>query len=138
MPTPREQITNDSFRKQLVKLTVRTVQPFNLVENPAFEDFIDFVGNLNTELKLPSRKTLKKDFNAMYEEEKERLKFAINTNDSKIALIIDRWTSSNQHSFLGIIAQWISKDWEIIRVPLDLTLMEGSHSGKNIAETVER
>ncbi|CAG7720676.1 unnamed protein product [Allacma fusca] len=138
MSTPREQITNDSFRKQLVKLTVRTVQPFNLVENPAFENFIDFVGNGNPELKLPSRKTLKKDFNTMYEEEKERLKFAINTNDSKIALIIDGWTSSNQHSFLGIIAQWISKDWEIIRVPLDLTLMEGSHSGKNIAETVER
>lgn len=53
----------------------------------------------------------------------------------KLAFIVDCWTSSNQKAFQGIIVQGIIESWEIVTIPLDLTILDGSHSGENLAES---
>lgn len=47
--------------------------------------------------------------------------------------MVDCWTSANQWAFQGIVVQGISKNWELISIALDLTILEGSHTGINLA-----
>lgn len=54
-------------------------------------------------------------------------------NPGKISLIIDCWTSSNQIAFQGIIATWIDSDWNMQTALLDLTIIDGPHTGENLA-----
>ena len=55
---------------------------------------------------------------------------------SKVSLIVDGWRSRNLHSFEGIIATWITKDWEYEYVVLDFDVVSGSHSGAALAESL--
>src|SRR5579863_6774603 len=53
----------------------------------------------------------------------------------KLSFIVDCWTSSNQWPFQGIMVQGVTNDWEIFTAPLDLSILEGSHTGENLAKS---
>lgn len=61
------------------------------------------------------------------------MKLSLQDNESKVSYVIDCWTSSNQHPFQGVIARWVNNDWELCSTVLDLTILNGSHKGENIA-----
>lgn len=53
----------------------------------------------------------------------------------KISFIIDCWTSQNQIAFQGVIAHWIDEDWEFQERVIDLDILKGKHTGKNLAQS---
>lgn len=53
----------------------------------------------------------------------------------KISFILDCWTSSNQVAYHGIIARWISADWTLKEIILDLDILKGQHTGQNLADS---
>ncbi len=53
----------------------------------------------------------------------------------KLSFVIDGWTSSNQLPFQGVIVQWIDESWELCVQVLDFEILEGSHTGENLASS---
>ncbi|CAG7734029.1 unnamed protein product, partial [Allacma fusca] len=136
---PIEGITNENYRKYLANFIVCTNQPFAIVEDESFREYTKFCLGLNVKkIDIPGRTTLKASIDERYLQARQNLKEELKRVQSKVSLIIDGWTSKTQHSFLGIIIQWITDDWELVRIPLDLHLLQGDHSGKNIAQAVGR
>lgn len=128
-------VTKEIFRQKISKFIVCSDQAFTIVENPYFIDLIDYCSGGNEACKLFSAKTAKEDIDKLYSEFKSNLKQVLQHNAGKISFIIDCWTSSNQHPFQGVIARWISDDWELKNVVIDLSVLHGSHKGKNIAKS---
>ena len=60
----------------------------------------------------------------------------LSTVNSKVCLVIDCWTSSNQISFLGVVARFIDNDWKHKTFALDLIELLGPKSGENIANAL--
>lgn len=128
-----EKITSEIFRHKLAKFIVCCDEPFTLTEDPSFKDLLNYVSGGNAECRLFCAKTTKSIITDLYQEYKLIMKNALATNEGKISFVIDGWTSSNQHPFQGVIARWINDDWELCSTVLDLTILKGSHDGKNMA-----
>lgn len=48
---------------------------------------------------------------------------------------MDCWTSKNQLPFQGVIANWIDSNYDARSVVIDLSILQGSHTGKRLAES---
>lgn len=129
---PRE-ITKEIFRKKLIEFMLCTDQAFTLVEDPYFRDLIDYCSGGNKECQLFCAKTAKTIAEDLYKENKIKMERELQNNDGKISYVIDCWTSPNQYPFQGVIAKWISNEWELCSTVVDLTILNGKHSGINIA-----
>jgi hypothetical protein len=53
-----------------------------------------------------------------------------------VALSLDGWSSSTRLSFLGIIAHYITKDWELVEELIGFESLKDVHSGIALAEVV--
>jgi len=40
------------------------------------------------------------------------------------------------HPYQGVIVQFVNKDWELKSIVLDLTILRGPHTGKNMASAL--
>lgn len=128
-------VTKEIFRQKISKFIVCSDQAYTIVENPYFTDLIDYCSGGNEACKLFCAKTAKEDIDKLFLDFKSNIKQCLQNNAGKISFIIDCWTSSNQYPFQGVIARWISDDWELQNVVIDLTVLHGSHKGKNIAKS---
>jgi len=128
------QLTEDCFKESLVKFIVTSNQPFTLVEEEDFRNLISLISKNEDVTRIPCAKTIKSWVRDMYERELARLKEKLASNSSKISFSIDCWTSSNQIPFQGVVGSWIDGDWKLRYCVLDLTILEGSHTGENIAD----
>lgn len=126
-------ITREMFRHKIVMFMICSDQPFTLVEDEFFRDLIDYCSSGHQECQLFCAKTAKRSIEALYTEYKSKMKSIVENNGGKISYVIDCWISSNQLPFQGVIARWIDDDWELCQTVLDLTVLKGSHEGKNIA-----
>jgi hypothetical protein len=52
---------------------------------------------------------------------------------SKIALSLDGWSSTNKHSFLGVIAHYITAEWELVEEMIGFESLTDCHSGATLA-----
>ncbi|CAB5390714.1 unnamed protein product [Rhizophagus irregularis] len=52
----------------------------------------------------------------------------------KLSLSLDIWTSTVVKSYMGITVHFIDNSWKLQQITLDFIELEGSHTGKNIAE----
>lgn len=91
------------------------------------------IKRLNPNAILPTSNTIRNKILKSFENEKKRIKEELQEISSCISFTLDAWTSKNQIPFLGISAHWISSNWELKNTILDFQLLEGTHSGENLA-----
>ncbi|GES98122.1 zinc finger BED domain-containing protein DAYSLEEPER-like [Rhizophagus clarus] len=83
------------------------------------------IKRLNSNAIIPSSDTIHNDIIKIFNDEKEFLKNKLQKLSEKISLTLDRWTSKNQISFLGITIHWITDDWKFNSTVLDFSHLEG-------------
>ncbi|KAJ6634728.1 putative AC transposase [Pseudolycoriella hygida] len=133
--TVPEEITKEMFRRKLIEFIVCIDQAFTLFEEPTFKDSLKYSSGGNAECELFSATTAKKLIVDLYEEKKANLESVLRNNEGKISYVVDCWTSSNQFPFQGVVGKWISNDWKMCLTVIDLTVLQGSHTGKLIANS---
>lgn len=133
--TEKRIVTKEIFQQKVIKFLVCTYQPFTIVEDPFFKEIIDYCSEGNDSCELFSAATAKNHVTQLFSEYKTSIITALQSNTGKISFIIDCWTSSNQHPFQGVIARWVSDDWKLNNAVIDLTILSGNHTGKNIAKS---
>ena len=119
------------------QITVNTVileficgacMPFSIVENPSF---CSLIKTLQPNCTVPTRKTVKSNFDVMAKTTKENLckEFL------HVATTTDCWTSSAK-SYIGMTVHWFDKDLERHSAALACRRLRESHSYALLAKSV--
>jgi len=130
------EFTQKTFLEKIVINSVCSDDSFSKIEAPWFRDLITYCTREDKSLTIPTRKVLANEIENLFNNRKEALKKELNSTPGAISFVIDGWTSSNQKPFLGIVARWISDDWVLKTMVIDMKLLEGPHTGKNLASAV--
>ena len=121
--------------RDLLLLFVQDLQPFSIVEDKGFRQFIN---DLDPKYQLPSRQEIARTLlPALYEETKSQLSREL-CEASVIALTTDLWSSRHMQSFMTITAHFISKEWMLKSCVLETPRFAMSHTAQNIADELTR
>jgi hypothetical protein len=127
-----KQISSYTFSEQmhitinLLRWLIVGLQPFNIVEQAEFQQFIH---SLDPRYVIPCRQTIKENLDSLFLQRRTKIKSEFNSLMAKIALTTDIWTSNyNNTAFLGITMHYINNNWEVKKCLLDIIPIEGSHT----------
>ena len=130
--------TKEAFYRCLVEDIVASRAPYTAVERPTLQRLLYLVQTANslTEVKLPSDSTIKRNITEYFYELKQQVKDQLSALPC-VVHTANGWTTSNmKHSFLGITAHWVDQDWRSRSLTIGFEPLKGSHSGKNLADTM--
>jgi hypothetical protein len=111
--------------------------PFSCFEDPFLQElFVQFDGQLAKQVSL-GRNTMSADLSKLFEEKKAVVKSELRDAATSIHFSFDLWTSPNHIAFVAIIGHFLDRDHQYqIRV-LGFRRQIGTHTGENIAHTLE-
>lgn len=132
-----KKVTADSKKKidaQLLKLFYCDYQPFRIVEDLGFRQF---VRALNPNYELPTRQTISNSFiPSLYEECVLRVKEVV-SQVSSVSLTTDAWTSRTNDSFVAITIHFVDDDFKMRSVLLKCAHFDDSHTSVNLAKDLK-
>lgn len=119
----------EELDKALVNMLVKDSQPFSIVDDQGFREF---VGKLDPTYTLPSRQALKKMVDEKYNEEKTKAKAQLQ-NVEGVSLTSDMWTSINMDAYLAVTCHFVLDDAVLATVLLGVLPFPQDHTAENIA-----
>lgn len=118
----------------LLKLFVNDFQPFKIVEDSGFKQFVKA---LNPNYELPNRHAISKELiPALYEKCLVEMKSLTSTVESA-CLTTDCWTSRNNESFMAITIHFIDNEFELKSILLGCHSFNSNHTANNLAQEIE-
>jgi len=110
---------------------------FQIVEEKGFRALINQIDpNFNGHI---SRKALQTIFIPnLFDQLKQKIENLIEKFAKKIALTCDIWTSTTQTSFLGITLHFLTSNFEMIKIFLDLKKLNEDHSGIKLQQVISK
>jgi hypothetical protein len=125
-------LTTDIFYNQVLATIVSMRAPFRAVENPEWQKLALLQ---NPRFALPSSTTICTRLIVQVKNlEENALKCLV--KGSKVALSLDGWSSSTRLLFLGIVAHYITKDWELVDELIGFESLTDVYSGAKLAQVV--
>lgn len=119
----------------LLKLFVKDFQPFKVVEDSGFKEFVKA---LNPSYELPNRNTISKvHIPAMYEKCLGEMKGLVSTIESA-CLTTDCWTSRNNESFMANTIHFIDSDFILKSILLECRSFNLNHTGINLSNEIKQ
>lgn len=127
--------TRALLEQNILRWVVTDDVAFTAIESPAFQQiFKDLPG-----APLPfSSRTVVRRIDSDFDRCRIQLINELAQTCSTIALSLDVWTSKNHKAILGVIGHWVSTDFRYQERVLEFSELAGSHSGENMAETLQR
>ncbi|XP_026436028.1 zinc finger BED domain-containing protein RICESLEEPER 2-like isoform X1 [Papaver somniferum] len=119
-------------RKNIIKLIILRELPFQFVEDPFFQWFIN--DSFHPRFVKFSRATVRRDSLNFFEMEKQVLKRTLLEAPGKIYLTSDLWLSCQKLSYMSITAHFLDKNWVLHKRIIFFTLVDKSHTGEHISE----
>ena len=108
-----------------------TNQPISTVTNPAYKEMIS---HFNPSFNIPGKQKIKTMISKSYNYNRENLTNLLNETATTVSLTIDLWSSRAKHGYLGVTATWITPDFKIKDVMLEIKYAPSPHTAKTIAE----
>ncbi|XP_070004974.1 zinc finger BED domain-containing protein DAYSLEEPER-like [Nicotiana sylvestris] len=94
-------------RRALIEMIVTGEQPFSFVEN---KGFMKFMRKTQPLFRLPSRRTITRDYYEVYGELKQNLRRTFREAQPKVCLTTDTWTSLQRINYMCLTAHFIDRD----------------------------
>lgn len=131
---PYTSLNPDQLEILYINLISSCNLPLRLVECPAFRDLLYFL-NKDIDTWLPdSHNTVHAWLLRQFDFQKERVKSRLYSSRTAIHLALDLWSSPNSLPILGVIAHYLSEDNLLEESVLSVQVIEGDHSGGNLAK----
>jgi len=121
----------------LVDFVAVDLLPFSIVEGDGFKRMITRM-NPNFPKGAFNRHDVSHRAALLLETKMESWKLHLKAGTNAPCLTLDLWSGKNAVSVIGITAHWISKDWEMKRIALDVQEIFGSHTAENIVAAVRK
>ncbi|XP_019176190.1 PREDICTED: zinc finger BED domain-containing protein RICESLEEPER 2-like [Ipomoea nil] len=123
----------EAIRKALVEMIIIDELPFRFVEGPGFRKFILVCC---PRFKIPSRWTISRDINLIYEEERLKLKCMFRGNTQRVSITTDTWTSIQRINYMVVTAHFIDEEWRLNKKIISFVPVT-SHKGESVAKSLE-
>nr|XP_012226038.1 PREDICTED: uncharacterized protein LOC105674340 isoform X1 [Linepithema humile] len=117
------------IEENILRYIVGSMKPLSTVDDP---NFIKIFADINSDLEIPSRRTLGRRIDDDYNRTVEHLKQTLQ-NVNYISTTADIWSTKHK-SFIGVTAHWITQDLKRCSCVLDCRRFKGTHSYDRIAE----
>ncbi|KAG2217448.1 hypothetical protein INT45_009647 [Circinella minor] len=135
-PTPLvpQRFDQQLFRDKLALFITTASLPYTIAENPHFQAVLNMaqIAPSLAHVKLPSDSTIPINILRVYRGYEDRIR-KLFVDIPSFSYTVDAWTSEWRVPFLGITAHWIDESWKQNSIVLGLELLEGSHTGVNMA-----
>jgi len=119
----------------LLKLFTKDFQPFKIVEDEGFKNFVKL---LNPSNKIPDRHTISKvQIPALYQKSVNETKELISNESSSGCLMTNCWTSRNNIALISITFHFIDTQFVLRSVLLGCYEFSESHTGLNLSNTIQ-
>lgn len=106
--------------------------PFRAVENPQWKKLALMQNPL---FPLPSATTIRNRLRIQIQEVEHQMLSRL-VPGSKVALSLDCWSAASRTCYMGIIAYYISSDWEYVEELIEFENLKEIHSGASLAQIV--
>ena len=116
----------------LVNMVVKDSQPFSIVNDCGFKEFVALLDPTYTP---PSRRALKNMVLQRYEEEKTKAKAVMQTVEA-VSLTADMWTSINMDAYLAVTCHYVDGSLELASVLLGVLPFPEVHTASNISAAI--
>ncbi|XP_076853561.1 E3 SUMO-protein ligase ZBED1-like [Brachyhypopomus gauderio] len=127
---PAKAVTRkEELDEALVSMIVKDTQPFSIVEDKGFRDF---VAKLDPTYVLPTRKAGKAMAEAKYQQEKEKAKAEV-LKVPAVSLTADMWTSLNMDAYLAVTCHFIDDNTCLKSTLLGVVKFPQAHTAENLA-----
>jgi hypothetical protein len=113
---PEEVLSVERFRGLLVDAITSANLPFSVVENAEFRALVS-AGRGRDHLKVPSRRTVVRSFDDIYDSVMRELKAAVAAAASRISITLDLWTDRQTRDYVGVTGHFFDQNL-ILRAPL--------------------
>ena len=86
------------------------------------------ISNFNPSFNIPGEQKIKTMISKSYKYNRENLMNLLNETATTVSLTIDLWSSRAKHGYLGVTATWITPDFKIKDVMLEIKYAPSPHS----------
>ena len=118
----------------ILMMIVTDLQPFSIVNDPGFLHFSKLMDpRFTVASDIYYRRLLEKCFKKGMESVQKKLK---DDEPASVSLQLDGW-SAHKHGYMGLLINYITKDWRRAKLCLVCTPFDVSHSGLNVARWLE-
>lgn len=133
-PLVPQRFDQQLFRDKLALFITTASLPYTIAENPHLQAVLNMaqIAPSLAHVKLPSDSTIPIDISRVYRGYEDRIR-KLFVDIPSFSYTVDAWTSEWRVPFLGITAHWIDESWKQNSIVLGLELLEGSHTGVNMA-----
>lgn len=121
-------------RTELCRLIARDDLPLWHGSTDAFQEYINRAHN--PRFVHVSRQTTARDMVKLYNERMVNLIDTLKTSVGSVCLTSDIWAGKAKEDYLSVVAHFVNSKWELEKRLLGLRLIDGKHSGVNIANLV--
>ncbi|KAL4152780.1 hypothetical protein QTP88_000613 [Uroleucon formosanum] len=136
--TPKK-ISVDGQKKldtALIKLFIKDLQPFSVVEDTGFKEFVNM---LNPSYKIPNRHTISKTLiPAAYEKCVNEVQSMILNELDKACLTTDCWTTRDNKSYIVITIHFINNNFNIKSILLSCHSFSENHTSENLSGQISK
>ena len=121
----------DHADKKLVDWIVNHAQPFTVVDQ---DDFVEFILALRPEYPLPARNTVRAKILERWagEKKKVRMKLAQELFGTRCGVTTDMWTSAAKRGYMVITLHYIDEEWVMKSVIIAFKRVLYPHSGDRL------
>ncbi|KAL5570508.1 hypothetical protein UlMin_027083 [Ulmus minor] len=124
----------EEARKKLAQMIIRHEYSLSMVDH---EGFVEYSNTLQPMFKVVSRNTIRYDILKMYKGEKVMAIKLIEANKSRIAIITDMWTTSNQKKgYMVVTAHYIDDSWILQSKILRFMYVPCPHNAETISDAL--
>jgi hypothetical protein len=132
---PFNQQEQQEYTKYLIRWLICDLQPFTVVDNTYFREFINYFCPRYT---VPERHQVKDFIISTFNTKREKIINHLDQIEGKCSLTADMWTSMNREAYLGITIHYVNSDWHLCNFLLDIIPFTTRHTGENIAQEIVR
>ncbi|XP_016172809.1 zinc finger BED domain-containing protein RICESLEEPER 2-like [Arachis ipaensis] len=124
----------ENARKELSVMVCLHEYPLSIVDYIGFRRFCNALQPL---FKVITRNTLKSDILKLYNDETSKTMNVVERNKSRVVIITDMWTASNQNKgYMAITAHYIDDFWKLQSCLVRFIYVPAPHTAKVLSEVL--
>ena len=118
----------------ILTMMVTDLKPFSIVNDPGF---LHYSKVLEPRFTVGSAMYYRRLLDKAFENGKKKIKIKITeAQPATFSIQLDGW-SQHHHGYIGLLANFVTKDWKRAKLCLACSQYDESHTGENIARWVE-
>ena len=116
----------------LVNWVGKSLRPFVIIEDEGFVKYTEWLNQLRTTFKLPSRHKLKQQLVQVSHLVEKKIVEEINKNVEFFCMTTDIWSSRVMESYMAETLHYVTEAFDMRTLTLEVTPLRGAHTGDNI------